>query len=83
MNVYPNPVSDDFVVDLQLQEEGDVNIRVYDAIGQEVYRQSQFLQAGVNILQLSSVDWVAGTYVIQVLGPNNFNEVRQILKVMQ
>lgn len=81
MNVYPNPVSNELVIDLQFKSEGKATIKVYDAIGQEIYQQNHGVLQGMNVITVDAIDWVSGAYLIQVIGPNKFNELRRVIKM--
>ena len=78
--VYPNPAVRSGCVSLRSNPSGRVTVSVYDALGREVVRETQFVSAreagGVRecIFQLPSP--TPGLYVVQIEG-EDFEEVRK------
>ncbi|MEO0339225.1 MAG: T9SS type A sorting domain-containing protein, partial [Bacteroidota bacterium] len=77
-SVYPNPVNDRLRVDLDQKGEGEVTIRVMNAVGNLTIpeiRMDQQLEE--KVLDLSSLQ--PGTYFIQVSGKNG-RSIKQFVK---
>ncbi len=64
MNVYPNPSNGNFQVALDLKGTGNVDIRIYDVIGKEVYQVSE---NGVSsfVKDINIGNLPAGVYVVK------------------
>ena len=61
LTVYPNPITDEFVIDLSESELRDGLIEIFDMGGQKIMEQT--LDSRVTI---SSETWVPGQYLIRV-----------------
>lgn len=68
VNMYPNPAQSDVNFDLNLNNSGDVTIRVMDVTGRIVLNENKGnLSAGTHKLKLNTVDLSNGVYVYQVM----------------
>jgi alpha-amylase len=76
VSVYPNPVSVNSVVNVELGRDAQVNINVYDAVGRGVGKiYAGNLNAGSNQFTLNEVTLEKGTYFIHVsAGENNITK---------
>jgi hypothetical protein len=78
--VYPNPISvGNATVAVTSVRERDLNVRVFDAIGQLIYTQQQVVPAGTSQFEIPSDNWPSGVYFIQ-LGDQDFNSVKELVK---
>jgi len=81
INVFPNPVTNggNATVEITSSVDNDVNIRVYDAIGQSLHNQNVTVQKGLNTYILQTADWPAGVYYIHVNGAE-YATVKELIK---
>jgi hypothetical protein len=63
-NIYPNPVKDQFALTITKPVDGEINIRVFDITGREVFFKKTNSSQGNMIIQTSS--WSNGLYTILV-----------------
>jgi thiol-disulfide isomerase/thioredoxin len=75
-NLYPNPVNDNFTIDLN-KDYQNVIIKVYNAIGQEVY--SEEISNPNQKIKLSA-DFNAGIYHIEIIANQDYREVIEFVK---
>ncbi len=70
VKVYPNPASDNLVIDCGTNYTGlnGYSIRITNLLGQTVYNSP--VTAQITNIQLNSPTWVNGTYVVQFVHPN-------------
>jgi thiol-disulfide isomerase/thioredoxin len=67
-NVYPNPVSADGKINVtyNLAKSETVNISAYNAAGKLVYSNKVAKSAGVQMAEISTENWSAGSYMVNV-----------------
>lgn len=66
VQLFPNPTSDISNLKLTIMEAGDVNITIYNAMGDLVYTNSnQQLEAGQYYFPIQVSDYAAGVYTIK------------------
>jgi len=70
VKVYPNPASDNLVIDCGTNYTGlnGYSIRITNLLGQTVYNSP--VTAQITNIQLTPPTWVNGTYVVQFVHPN-------------
>jgi hypothetical protein len=65
--LYPNPTSDDLIVDFNLTGQSQVSMKIIDANGKLVLSKNKISQGSkLNVSQLSR-----GIYFVQVIDNNN------------
>ncbi|MBL6964339.1 MAG: T9SS type A sorting domain-containing protein [Bacteroidetes bacterium] len=65
--MYPNPVNNDAHLNFLLSQDKNVQIAVYDALGNRVYQEDKGLvQSGPNSCTLDFNDLTKGVYVLQL-----------------
>ncbi len=81
VNVYPNPVTTTSTVNYTVPAEGNVTIKLYDAIGNEVSTIVNANQkAGSASAELNVSNLTTGTYLVKI-NANGYNAVRTITVV--
>lgn len=77
--VYPNPANDLVNVKVNLEQEGVVNVRLLNYLGQEVYsEQKSGLGIGENRITIGLGNTSPGTYFVQVLS-DDFSHLRKLI----
>ena len=77
---FPNPVKDQFQLQIYAKKEEKVSMDIVDVLGRLVSREVFTIQEGSNTKNLRLGHFVAGTYFIKVAG-NDSNESLTVLKV--
>jgi PKD repeat protein len=79
-NLYPNPNNGQF--NLQVAADGSfpVVVRVVNMAGQEVYRQTWQVQAGLNSYAISNATIPAGIYAVSIDGPATQQHAKMIVE---
>ncbi|EJF53839.1 hypothetical protein SapgrDRAFT_2158 [Saprospira grandis DSM 2844] len=80
IRIFPNPASGNAQIDILSSQERDLQIRVFDAIGQLIYEQDAQTQIGHQLIQLPAQDWPAGLYLIQIAAPD-FQQTKELIKM--
>jgi len=80
MSIYPNPASDYFNLDLMLDEEIDLDIRIYDINGRLVSSKKDMNCVGSYSKQVNISDLVSGVYLVVVKGGDISFSKRLVVK---
>jgi len=65
--VYPNPINDFFTVYLHDFKSDEINIVVYNSIGQTLFKNKFQLVNGAEYININSSKWPHGSYTLQIL----------------
>jgi len=80
---YPNPFNKTFTVSVSLPESGDVRVRLYNILGQQIYHLEQTYSAGSHRLLLPTndlpYDLAAGLYILQIKHEDKISEQKVVL----
>ncbi|MGZ4059369.1 MAG: T9SS type A sorting domain-containing protein, partial [Bacteroidia bacterium] len=74
-NVYPNPSTDFFNLDISLSSDSDILLEVFNISGQKVIAKKYSLIKGVNSFITNVSELKAGTYFIKISG-SNFSNIK-------
>ncbi|MEZ5199079.1 MAG: PKD domain-containing protein [Bacteroidales bacterium] len=69
-DIYPNPVSNAANMEINVVENTDVVIQIFNQMGQEVYNSEISLNSGKQLLKVSTSELVSGFYTLQITGQN-------------
>jgi hypothetical protein len=67
LNYYPNPSSGKFNLNFNLDQKGEVTVKVMDILGQEVYKETILDFGGIYDNELNLSGHEKGVYVLQIL----------------
>lgn len=81
VQLYPNPARDEVAIRLEATAPTEVQVAVYDALGQCVARLSRPAQAGANTLRLPLGQLATGVYSVAVRGGAGGQCVRRLVVV--
>lgn len=80
VSAYPNPASDLLNVDLNLNNSDNVNITLFNAIGQSVLAENRELRAGSNKVQLNTSALASGVYYLNVTSGNSTSVTKVVIE---
>jgi hypothetical protein len=80
VNIYPNPVTDFFNVEIESQKAAIIEIKVTDATGKLLKTIKSNVLAGVNKLNVNMQEFAAGAYFVQVLENGKLTLTKNITK---
>lgn len=66
LQVFPNPATGSFTVEIQLAQETTAQIQIHNTFGSLMYQQSELIPTGVSHRQINIVDWNPGFYTISL-----------------
>jgi len=66
VSIYPNPSSTDVNFAFTLSNAKEVNLAVYNAVGQLVYSNELSLEKGITVVPINSSEWSNGMYTIRI-----------------
>lgn len=71
VKVFPVPAKNDLFVELQIINEGNYSIQLYNTLGQKIKdKPSVNLQGGTHLLRIDPNQLAPGTYIIHVTAPD-------------
>lgn len=70
ISVYPNPAYQHVNIEFNSLEKGDVQLKVYNLLGQLMYAESVLAIDGKNIVNLNINSFRNGTYIVEVISNN-------------
>jgi len=71
VSISPNPVSDKINIRISSDVSTNAGIRIFDALGQVIYRQNERLVNGDNVFTLNNIQYFSkGIYTVQVVIDN-------------
>ncbi len=79
IEVRPNPNNGDFILDLIGNEDRQLELNIYDALGQKVYTETIEKRVPIETVNLSLQDVPQGLYFINVTGTSNLNISEKIM----
>jgi len=79
LGVFPNPVSDRLNVKLELNTATELEVRLFDSFGRQVFRQPSTLATGSFSQQLLLADLPSGTYFLKITTATG-SVVRSVVK---
>ena len=79
--LFPNPATNQIVVELRSDELRDIQIGIMDAQGRTMLKSSKVVQAGANNLVFNIQDLPAGIYYLHVEGFNGKKEALKFVKI--
>jgi PKD repeat protein len=65
-NVFPNPNTGQFQIEIGSNQSGDAEIALYTTDGRLLKQENHFLQNGINMLHLNWHDLVPGLYLLRL-----------------
>jgi len=71
IQLYPQPATDRVALEVNGWQDEDVEIRVYDGLGQEMMRENAAVQSGQTQLNWSVADWARGIYRVEISGASH------------
>lgn len=78
-NLYPNPVQNQLVLELDLSQKMDLQIEVLDLTGRIIESEKYLLQNSRNQLSFDTSDWASGMYWVVLKDGNGVN-VQKVVK---
>jgi aminopeptidase N len=80
VQVFPNPVRDQFYIYLSNFSSATATVNLFNAIGQLVYSRNTTLVNGTQFLEIPSKHLPAGEYNLQIKNASGFKFVKKLLK---
>lgn len=67
LQVYPNPATGSFTIEIQSVQEATAQIQIHNTFGSLIYHQSELLPAGVFRRHIDASGWYPGFYAISII----------------
>ncbi|MCP5062400.1 MAG: T9SS type A sorting domain-containing protein [Ignavibacteriae bacterium] len=76
---YPNPFNLETKVEIEMREEGNVSLLVYNLLGEKLnYIFGEFLGVGVHEININADNLTSGIYIYQLQVDNRFSSFRKM-----
>lgn len=79
-SIYPNPVNSYAQIDLEIKQASQIELILLNQMGQVLERRSEYLNQGVNKVELNTQAYPAGVYFMQVRSEKSIINKRFIKK---
>jgi hypothetical protein len=79
VRIFPNPVGDQFTIQLLNFTSSDIGITVHNAAGQLIWKQEKALMNGSDYFRFDSQKWAKGIYWLSIRS-KDFRYVKKIMK---
>ncbi|MEM9548385.1 MAG: T9SS type A sorting domain-containing protein [Bacteroidota bacterium] len=79
--VYPNPFTNEFIVDLKTYDPENVQIQCLDMFGKEVLRKSVLPEHDPNQISINMDSYPSGIYYLRVQKDNKMIAVQKVIKI--
>jgi hypothetical protein len=66
VNVYPNPTFGTINIEYQSSAKSEINLKIFDALGQEMLNSKLDVQKGNQVLKLDATMYANGVYIIYI-----------------
>ncbi len=80
LNVYPNPATDLANIEVNLQKESNVAVRILDLSGKEIAARNYGTMTGSSIIPLNTANYVSGVYIIELVLDNAVVQKRLVIE---
>jgi aminopeptidase N len=67
IDIYPNPVTNPFVISLHDFNDDNANVNIYNKLGQRVYNKNISLSYGIAQVNVPMGNWARGVYIVKVI----------------
>ncbi len=79
-DIYPNPVAGNAKMEISLLKSSDVNLSIYNQMGQAIYNSNITLSAGKQLIELNTTDFSQGVYTINLTDENGKTMRKKFVK---
>jgi len=79
VNIYPNPVSDQLNISFSSENNEDMQINIYNVLGQELYSQTENINLGTNIVTINLETLENGIYFVKTKMGNKIQNFKIIV----
>ncbi len=80
-DIYPNPVTDNAALNIDIKEPTNIKIEILNQYGQSLYSNELYLTTGKHKVELPSVSFAQGLYFVKIAPNDNISTVRKFIKL--
>jgi hypothetical protein len=73
---YPNPVSDEILLSLESRKTENLQIEIYNTLGQKIIQESWNVNTGKNLKSMNLSQLLTGTYELVISSNSGSNSTR-------
>lgn len=82
-SLYPNPATNAFVIEAEVNEPGKVKVVTYDLFGKLIGEKAYDLENGFNALEFPLENYPAGMYYVKVVSADDSNKQLFVQKIVK
>ena len=79
-SLYPNPSSDDFILEFVSENLDDLKVKVFAENGQEVYQNKFSVIKGNNLIRISLDNLSKGGYLLEIENSFGLKDTKRLIK---
>lgn len=79
-NIYPNPVTSNATLELNMDESSSITVEIYNQYGQKVFEYNNTLSTGKHSIELNLESISSGMHLMKVSAEDNVGIVRKFIK---
>ena len=79
ISIYPNPANEYIQYILGSEDGGEVTVKLYDALGREVFSKEETISAGIFKEKISTVNFRSGSYLLRITNGNKEKTQKQFV----
>ncbi len=80
LSMYPSPAESNATLSVISNQSEQVNIEIYNAMGQLMSSKQTELLSGENSINLNLEEFAAGSYFVKIIGSKNFSKTLPFVK---
>jgi len=81
MVIYPNPVTDQARISIEMKKSSEIDVLIVDPSGRRIFTENKFLQKGSNQLELNTRNLTPGFYQVIIIPEDRVHLSGKLLKI--
>lgn len=79
--IYPNPIEENLTIDMDVLHSMDIQIEIYNQIGQNIYHIKKTLDSGTQKLTIDASSFPKGIYNLQIISSEGVIQTGKFVKI--
>ncbi|MFK5855057.1 MAG: PKD domain-containing protein [Bacteroidota bacterium] len=78
--IYPNPVIENADININIKDNSNIKVEIFNQIGQILYSKNLYLTSGKHTINLPVSSFKPGMYYVKLTADDNISSVRKLIK---